>query len=121
MGIDGTVRPIRSDAELHQVLKEIDTLFDSEPGSAEFDRLEVLTLLAVDYETKHHPIGAPTPVEAIKFRLEQGQITKKGLELALGGRNRVSEIMSGKRSLSLEMIRSLKTKFGIPADSLIGC
>ena len=120
MGINVTVSPIRSDADLHAVLKEIDSIFDAEPGSADFDRLEVLTILAVDYESKYHPIEAPTPIEAIQFRLEQGQITKKELESALGGRNRMSEIMNGKRRLSLEMIRSLKTRFGIPADSLIG-
>ncbi len=89
MGIEAIVRPIRSDAELHDVLIEIDSLFDGQPGSPEFDRLEVLTILAVDYENKNHPIEAPSPIEAIKFRLEQGQITKKDLELALGGRNRV--------------------------------
>ena len=115
------MRPIRSDADLHTVLKEIDSLFDAQPGTAEFDRLEVLTVLAVDYENKHHPIEAPTPIEAIKFRLEQGQFTKKELETALGGRNRVSEILSGKRGLSLEMVRCLKRQFGIPSDSLIGC
>ena len=120
MGINKTVRPIRSDEDLHAVLKEIDSIFDAEPGSADYDRLEVLTILAVDYENKHHPIEAPTPIQAIKFRLEQGKLTKKDLESALGGRNRVSEILSGKRGLSLEMIRSLKRQFGIPADSLIG-
>lgn len=121
MEINPPVHPIRSDADLHAVLREIDSIFDAEPGSANFDRLEILTILAVDYESKHHPIEAPTPIEAIKFRLEQGQITKKELELALGGRNRVSEILNGKRGLSLEMIRSLKRQFGIPSDSLIGC
>jgi len=55
------VRPIRTDADLHTVLKEIDSLFDAQPGTAEFDRLEVLTILAVDYESKYHPIEAPTP------------------------------------------------------------
>jgi len=121
MGINDRVRPVRSDADLHAVLQEIDVLFDAEPGSAEFDRLEVLTILAVDYENKHHSIDPPTPIQAIQFRLEQGQLTKKDLESALGGRNRMSEILSGKRGLSLEMIRSLKTRFGIPADSLLGC
>lgn len=121
MATNSTVRPIRTDDDLHAVLQEIDSIFDAEPGSEDFDRLEVLTLLAVDYENKHHPIEAPGPIEAIKFRLEQGQLTRKDLESALGGRNRVSEILNGKRRLSLQMIRALKSQFGIPADSLIGC
>ena len=115
-----TDRPIRSDKELDAVLREIDTIFDAVPGSAEFDRLEVFTLLAIDYESKHHPIDPPDPIEAIKFRMDQGNLTRKDLETALGGRNRVSEVLSGKRRLTLEMIRALHSQLGIPAESLIG-
>ena len=115
-----TERPIRDDQDLEAVLCEIDDIFDAETGTKEFDRLQVLTLLTMDYESKHHPVDPPDPVEAIKFRVEQGGLTRKDLEVALGGRNRVSEVLSGKRSLSLAMIRALHCEFGIPLASLIG-
>jgi HTH-type transcriptional regulator/antitoxin HigA len=121
MATRSTIHPIWTEADWQAVLTEIDCLFDAQPGSEEFDRLEVLTVLAVDYQNKHHPIEAPSPLEAIQFRLEQGQLTRKDPESALGGRNRVSEVLNGKRRLSLEMIRTLRNQFGIPADSLIGC
>ena len=54
-------------------------IFDADPGTREFDRLEVLTLLATDYENKHHPIDPPDPLEGIKFRMEQGGLTRKNL------------------------------------------
>jgi HTH-type transcriptional regulator/antitoxin HigA len=83
------------------------------------DELEVLSILVESYEKEHYPIPPPHPIEAIKFRLEQGAIDDKELTKLLGGRSRKSEILSGKRKLSLNMIRALHKKLKISAESLI--
>ena len=88
-------------------------------GTAESDELEVLFILVEAYEKKHYPIPPPHPVEAIRFRLEQSGMSEKELNKLLGGRNRKSEIMSGKRKLSLNMIPTLHEKLHIPAETLI--
>ena len=72
------------------------------------------------YERKHYPIDPPDPIEAIKFRMEQGGLTVKDLEPMIGKSNRVYEVLSGKRNLTLPMIRRLHRDLGIPAESLIG-
>lgn len=89
------------------------------PGSAISDELEALAILTEAYEKKHYPIPPPHPVAAIKFRLEQMGIAEKELNKILGGRSRKSEILSGKRKLSLNMIRILHDKLKIPAETLI--
>lgn len=89
------------------------------PGSKQGDELEMLSLLIEDYENKHYPIPSPDPVEAIKYKMERLGITKSQLAKLLGYRSRVSEIFSGKRKLSLNMIRTLHDKLNIPAEILI--
>jgi HTH-type transcriptional regulator/antitoxin HigA len=115
------VYPIRNDADLTKALSEIGPLLNSaRPGSREEARLEVLSVLISDYESKHHPIAPPDPIEAIKFRLEQQGLTHKALEGVIGTRARVHEVLNKKRALTLEMIRKLNHTFGIPVDSLVG-
>jgi HTH-type transcriptional regulator / antitoxin HigA len=80
----------------------------------------VLVTLIEAYEEKHHPIGAPDPVQAIKFRMEQMGLTRNDLEPLIGKRWRVSEVLNKKRPLSLTMIRHLNEKLGIPAEVLMG-
>src|SRR5438093_6776942 len=92
---------------------------DPAPGSAAGDELELLAHLAEDYETKHHDIGLPTPLEAIRFRMEQQNLRHKDLIPYLGSASRVSEVLGGKRQLSLEMVRKLNKGLGIPADVLV--
>ncbi len=92
---------------------------DPEPGTPEGDRLDILTTLVQAYETRHVRIGAPDPVEAIKFRMEQGGLSAKDLEPLIGKSNRVYEILNRKRPLTLAMIRRLHRGLGIPADVLI--
>lgn len=77
------------------------------------------TLTVEAYEARHFPIDLPDPVEAIKFRMEQGGLTPKDLVPAIGRLNRVYEILARKRPLTLAMIWQLHEKFGIPAESLI--
>lgn len=87
--------------------------------SPESDELDTLALFVEDYERRHYPIAPPNPIDAITFRLEQLGKEKSELAKILGTRARQSEILNGKRKLSLEMIRKLNTTLGIPAASLI--
>lgn len=88
-------------------------------GSRLSDELEILSVLIEGYEEKHYPIPPPHPLEAIKFKLEQMGMDEKELNKILGGRSRKSEILSGRRKLSLNMIRELHNKLKIPAETLI--
>ena len=113
------IRPIRTEADHRRALKAIERLWNARPGTAQYDRLDVLATLVAAYEEKHHPIEAPDPIEAIRFRMEQLGLERKDLERYLGSRSRVSEVLSRKRRLSLRMIRSLHRELGIPAESLL--
>jgi HTH-type transcriptional regulator/antitoxin HigA len=114
------VSPIKNDEDLDWSLAELGKVLDAAPGTSDDARREVLSELIYAYEQKHHPIEPPTPVDAIKFRLDQAGLKRKVLEPIMGGRGRVSEIMTGKRQLSKEMIRRLHKELGIPLRSLLG-
>ncbi len=113
------IKPIKNKVDHEAALAEIDQLMDAEPDTPEGDRLDILVTLVEAYETKHYPIDPPHPIEAIKFRMEQMDFTRKDLEQILGSRGRVSEILSGKRTLTLNMIRKLHQTLNIPAEVLI--
>jgi HTH-type transcriptional regulator/antitoxin HigA len=115
------IRPIHTEAAYKDALAAIAALveLDPDPGTPEGDRLDILATLVQAYESKHWPIGAPDPVEAIKFRMEQGGLSIKDLEPMIGKRNRVYEVLNRKRPLTLPMIRRLHQSLGIPADVLI--
>ena len=85
----------------------------------EGDRLDVLVTLVEAYEEKRWRVDPPDPIEAIKLRMQQRGLTRRDLEKVLGSKSRVSEVMNRKRPLTMEMIRRLHKKFGIPAESLI--
>ncbi len=68
---------------------------------------------------EHYPIGSPDSVSALKFRMEQSGLTQKGLVPLVGSRSKISEVLSGKRDLSLRMIRALHSHLGIPANVFI--
>ena len=116
------IQPIRNKADYKRALREVSAYFDNEPdpGSKAGDRFEILTTLVEAYEAKHSPIEAPDPIEAIRFRMEQGGLTVKDLVPSIGQPNRVYEVLNRKRGLTLEMIRNLHRNLGIPAASLIG-
>ena len=82
----------------------------------EFD---VLATLVEDWEEKHQPVYPPDPVAAIRFRMEQLDLDRKALEPSIGSRARVSEVLSGRRRLTLDMIRRLHRDLGIPAEVLL--
>lgn len=92
---------------------------DLKPDTVEYDKLELLSILIEVYEKEHHPVEPPHPIEAILFRLEQMNLKKSELNKILGNRSRTSEILSGKRKLSLAMIRKLNESLNIPAEVLI--
>jgi HTH-type transcriptional regulator/antitoxin HigA len=114
------IRPIHNDLEHASALAEVERLWGAADGTAEADHLEVLVTLVNAYEAEHHPIDPPDPIEAIRFRLEQQGMTRKDLEPFIGGRARVSEVLSRKRPLTLAMIRRLRRGLGISADVLVG-
>lgn len=113
------IKPIRTEDDHELALEEIEQLWSAEPGTDDADRLDVLATLVDAYETKHHPIPPPDPVDAIVFRMDQLGLTRRDLEPYIGTRARVSEILNRTRKLSLAMIRRLHAELGIPADVLI--
>lgn len=115
------VRPIRNHADYRAALTEVSSLMDRDPdlGTPEGDQLDVLVTLVQAYEAKHYAIDAPSPIEAIKFRMDQAGLTVGDMVPYIGPRNRVYEVLNGKRPLTMPMIRRLLT-LGIPAASLIG-
>jgi HTH-type transcriptional regulator/antitoxin HigA len=113
------LKPIKTDADHEAALREIERLWDADEGTADGDRLEILTTLVEAYEEAHFPMDMPDPIEAIKFRLEQQGEDKKALIGIIGNRTRVYEVLRGDRALSLTMIRQLNQRLGIPAEILI--
>ena len=113
------IKPIRSKADYRAALKAVEDLMSARAGSPEGDRLDVMVTLIEAYERKHYPLDPPDPVEAIKFRMEQMALAPKDLVPMIGQLNRVYEILNRKRPLTLQMIRRLHSKLGIPAESLI--
>ena len=113
---------IHNEAEHEAALQRIDALMENDPApnSPEGEELELLSVLVECYEGKMYPMDRPTPVEAIKFRMEQQELKPKDLVQYLGSPSKVSEILNGKRPLTLAMIRRLHEGLGIPADILIG-
>jgi HTH-type transcriptional regulator/antitoxin HigA len=113
------IKPIKTEADYAAALNKIDRLMDAKPDTPEGDRLDVLTTLVEAWEEKHHQIEDPDPIEAILHRMEALGLTRKDLEPMIGSRARVSEVLSRKRPLTINMIRKLNEKIGIPAEVLI--
>jgi HTH-type transcriptional regulator / antitoxin HigA len=113
------LKPIRSEADYDAAMGQVERLWGAKSGTPNGDRLDVLATLIEAYEAKHHPMDAPDPIEAIRFRMEQQGISRKELEPMIGTRGRVSEVLSRKRSLTIDMIRRLHDGLGISADILI--
>jgi len=113
------ITPIKTDADYRAALAEIEALMNAEPDTPDGDRLDVVVTLVEAYEARHFPIVAPDPIAVIKFRMEQMGLSRKDLEPMLGTRGGVSEVLSGRRALSLSMIRRLNAALNIPAEVLI--
>lgn len=113
------IKPIKSAADHAAALQEIALLMSAEMGTPDGDRLDVLATLVEAYEVKHFPMDLPNPIDAIKFMMEQKGLTPKDLQPMIGRSNRVYEILSGARPLTLAMIWRLHEGLGIPAECLI--
>ena len=113
------IRPIRNDDDHALAMELVEDLWGAREGTREAEALEVLVTLIDDYESRHHAIGPPDPIEAIRFRMAQQGLTRKDLEPLIGGRGRVSEVLNRKRPLTLAMIRRLYRELGIPAEVLL--
>ena len=110
---------LKSDADYKAALAQMQKLMHARSGTPKAERLELWAKLIEDYEDIHHPIEAPDPVAAILFRMEQEDLKPKDLTLFLGNKSKVSEVLSRKRTLTLNMIRKLHRGLGIPAEALL--
>ncbi len=113
------IKPIKTEADYEIALSRIDDLMDAKLDSPEGDELDILVTLIEKYEALHHPIEAPNPIHAIRFRMDQYDLKNKDLIPYIGQSGRVSEILSFKRKLTLSMIRKLHSGLKIPTESLI--
>jgi len=115
---------IKTEAEYNEACARIYKLINSsdepiEPNSAEGEELELLSLLVEKYEREVYPVEAPTPLEAIRFRMEQMNLKQSDIAPLFGGKTRISEVLNGKRPLNLKIITLLNEYLGIPLESLI--
>ena len=113
------IKPIRTEADYEAALARADLLMDAAPGTPEGEELDVLVDLIEHYEAKHVPMGYPSPVAAIKFRMEQDGLTQRDLAPLIGSRAEVAEVLSGRRDLTMPMARALHEHLGIPAEVLL--
>jgi HTH-type transcriptional regulator / antitoxin HigA len=116
---------LKTEQEYNEACKRIYDLIHSsensiEPDSPEGDEMELLSLLVEKYEQENYRLEAPSPIESIKFRMEQMNLNQNDIAPLFGGKTRVSEVLNGKRALTLKMITLLNRYLGIPLESLIG-
>jgi HTH-type transcriptional regulator/antitoxin HigA len=113
------IRPIKTEEDYNTSIHRIEVLWGAKKDTPQGDELDLLVTLVESYEMKHYPIAPPDPVDAIKFRMEQMGMTKADMVQYIGSQSRVSEILDGKRKLTLGMIKSLYKGLRIPADILL--
>jgi len=113
------IKPLKTKKDYQQAMARLDKIFDAKPGTPEGDELDILAILVEKYESNHFPVDFPDPIEAIKFRMEQMGYSQTDLVNVIGFKSRVSEIMTKKRKLSLDMIRKLNRTLSIPTEVLI--
>lgn len=113
------IKPVKTKKDHEAALKRIEKLMNAKAGSRAGEELDVLVTLVEFYEQKHFTIDDPDPIAAIHHSMEALGMVRRDLEPILGSRSRVSEILNRKRKLSIDMIRNLHDKMGIPASALI--
>ena len=121
---DMKTKILRTEQQYNEACERIYNLINStgnpiEPDSTEGEEIELLSLLVEKYEQEHYPIEAPNPIEAIKFRMEQMNLKQADVAPLFGGKTRVSEVLNGKRPLTLRMITLLNRYLGVPLESMI--
>ena len=113
------IRPIKTEQDYYTSIRRIEVLWGAKNDTPQGDELDLLVTLVESYEMKHYPIAPPDPVEAIKFRMEQMGMTKADMVQYIGSQSRVSEILNGRRKLTLGMIKALYKGLRIPAEILL--
>ena len=114
-----TWKILKTEAEYNIALERTIEIFHANEGTPESDELDILLLLVKDYEDRHYQIPAPDPIEVIKLKLEEKGLKQKDLEHIIGSKSYVSQILSGKKELTLKMVRGLHQYLGISADILL--
>lgn len=113
------IQIIKTKKQHKAYLERMNTIFDAKKGTPEFDELDLLALVLEKYEEENFSIEQPTPLDAIRFMMEQNNLTDDDLGKILKSRSRVSELFLGKRKLALSHIRLLHHHLHIPAKTLI--
>ena len=113
------IAPIKNEKDYQKALKRLELVFDAKKGTEKGDELEILSILIDKYENEKFPIEMPDPIEAIKFRMEQKVLKQKDLDELVGFKSRVSEILSIKSKLTMDMIRKLNKTMHIPNEVLV--
>ncbi len=115
------IRPLNTDDDYKWALREIEAYFDREParGTAAAARFDVLATLIEAYESKTWPIEAPDTVEAIREVMQERNLKQSDLATLIGSKSRASEIMNGKRQLTMEQAWKLYKNWRIPAEVLL--
>ena len=113
-----SLKPLRTERGYENALAEVERWWGAKRGTPQGDRLDILATLIDVYEAEHYPMDPPDPIEAIRFRMEQQGMTRKDREGILGTRTRVSEVLTRKRGLSINMIRRLHERLGISARKI---
>ena len=113
------IKAIKTEEQYKTTLQQIKSLWSCAENSPEANILEVLSILADDYENKHFPIAPPDPIEAIKYKMEENDLTASDLIPYFGSRSRVSEVLNRKRPLTFTMAKKLFKGLNIPAETLL--
>ena len=117
--IRASLQPIRTKEQYKSYLIIIDSLVNCEENSPEEQVLELVSILVESYESEHYAIEAPDPIEAIKLRIEEKGLKRKDLAIYFGSTSRVSEILNGKRQMTIQMAKKIRVGLGISADVLL--
>jgi HTH-type transcriptional regulator/antitoxin HigA len=114
-----TIKILKTKKDYQEALERFEEIFQAKIGTKESDEADVLSLLIGKYEENHFVINAPSPLEAIKYRMEQQGLTNKDLAEILGFKSRVTDLFNKHRKLNLTMIRKLHDKLHIPLEILV--
>ena len=117
-------RVIKTEKDYDKACERIYYLINSysdaiDPNSPEGEEIEFLSLLVEKYEQEHYQMGGPNPIEAIKFRMDQMNLKQADIAPLFGGKTRISEVLNGRRPLTLKMITLINRYLGIPLESLV--
>lgn len=113
------IKPIKNEIEYKATLRELEKVWHAKPDTPDGDTFELLVLVIEKYEAEHYPIPQLDPIEAIKYKMEENDLTQKDLVKYFGTKSRVSEVLNRKKPLTLKMIKTLYKNFGIPAETLL--